>query len=219
MNGTRDIYEAETAEDEGEFDPLEAAALLDQTRAHAQRRLDMTSPWLSLLGAAVVLAAFGVLWLSVRGQHPYTGPTAAALLVMYGILVGWIVVVTRTRRRATAGLSGRTIRRQRAYGVALVAALVGVSVFQGVLKHDGVSNAIVYGIYPPTAQLIVLGALGAAIAVGREDWPGFGVGIAIGLVATGSAFAGPIGVWLSDGVGCCVAVLGYSAAQAWLRHR
>ena len=66
---------------------------------------------------------------------------------------------------------------------------------------------------------IVLGGLGAAIAVGREDWPGFGVGIAIGLVATGSAFAGPIGVWLSDGVGCCVAVLGYSAAQAWLRHR
>ena len=38
------------------------------------------------------------------------------------------------------------------------------------------------------------------------------------LVAAGSAFAGPRGVWLSDGVGCCVAVLGYSAAQAWLRR-
>ena len=219
MNGTRDIYEAETADDEGEFDPLEAATLLDQTRARAQRRLDMRSPWLSLLGAAVVLVAFGALWLSVRGQHPYTGPTAAGLLVMYGILVGWSVVVTKTHRRATAGLSGRSIRQQRAYGAAVVAALVCVSVFQGVLKHDGVSNAIVYGIYPPTAQLIVLGTLGAAIAAGREDWPGFGVGIAIGLVAAGSAFAGPIGVWLSDGVGCCIAVLGYSAAQAWLRHR
>ena len=24
-------------------------------------------------------------------------------------------------------------------------------------------------------------------------------------------------MWLSDGIGCCVAVLGYAAAQAWLR--
>jgi hypothetical protein len=40
--------------------------------------------------------------------------------------------------------------------------------------------------------------------------------IAIMLVAAGSAFAGPRGVWLSDGVGCCVALLAYSAAQTWL---
>ena len=42
----------------------------------------------------------------------------------------------------------------------MVTVLVGVSVFQGVLKHDGVSLAFVYGIYPVTAQLIALGAVG-----------------------------------------------------------
>lgn len=31
----------------------------------------------------------------------------------------------------------------------------------------------------------------------------------------GRASAGPAGVWLSDGVGCCVAVLAYNVAQAW----
>jgi hypothetical protein len=86
------------------------------------------------------------------------------------------------------------------------------------LKHDGVSLGIVYGTYPVTAQLIALGALGAAIAAARDEWPGFGVGIAIALVATASAFAGPRGVWLSDGIGCCVAALGYAAAQAWRRR-
>ena len=101
----------------------------------------------------------------------------------------------------------------------MVTALVAVSVFQGVLKHDGVSDAVVYGIYPVTAQLIVLGALGAAVASTRDDWPAFGVAIAVMLVAAGSAFAGPAGVWLSDGVGCCAVVLGYSAAQAWVRRR
>jgi hypothetical protein len=100
----------------------------------------------------------------------------------------------------------------------VVTALVGVSVFQGVLKHDGAGLAIVNGIYPVTAQLIALGALGAPHAAAREQWSGFGVGIAIALAAAAGAFAGPRGVWLSDGIGCCVVVLGYAAAQAWLRR-
>jgi hypothetical protein len=62
----------------------------------------------------------------------------------------------------------------------------------------------------------VLGAFWAARSAVREDWPGLGMSIAVMLVAAGSAFAGPRGVWLGDGVGCCIALLGYSAAQAWL---
>jgi hypothetical protein len=212
MQGTYDSRSA----GEGGLDPREAARLLEQTGRDARRTFNLTSPLLSLLGAMVVLVALGAVWLSVRGQHPYKGPTGAGLLVMYAVLFCWIGVVVAFRRRAMAGLSGRTIRQQRAYGAAVATALIGVSVFQGVLKHDGVSLAIVYGVYPLTAQLIALGALGAVIAAAREEWPGFGVGIAIALVATGSAFAGPRGVWLSDAIGCCVAALGYAAAQAWL---
>jgi hypothetical protein len=219
MSGTHDTDHTTTDEDAGALDPREAAKLLEQTTLDAQRRFDMRSPGLSLLGAAVVLLALGVIWLSVRGQHPYKGPTATSLLVMYGVLFCWIAVVVSVNRRAMSGLSGRSVRQQRAFAVAVVVALVAVSVFQGVLKHDGVSNGIVYGIYPLTAQLIVLGALGAAIAATREDWLGFGVAIAVMLVAAGSAFAGPAGVWLSDAVGCAVVVLGYSAAQVWVRHR
>jgi len=216
MNETRDTDDTATADHGGPLDPRDAARLLEQTRREARRKFNLSSPLLSVLGAAVVLMAFGAVWLSVRGQHPYKGPTAAGLLVMYGILVCWIGVVVSFRRRATAGVSGRSIRQERAYGAAVVTALVAVSVFQGVLKQDGVSLAIVYGIYPATAQLIALGAVGAAIAAGREEWPGFGAGIAVALVAAGSAFAGPRGVWLSDGVGCCVVVAGYAAVQAWL---
>lgn len=212
MNGTRDIHETD------DLDPREAVRLLEQTKRDAQRQFDLSSPLLSLLGAAVVLFALGAVWVSVRGQHPYKGPTAVGLLIMYGVVVCWIAVVVRFRHHAVAGLSGRSIRQERAYAAVVVAALVGVSVYQGVLKHDGVSAAIVYGTYPVTAQLIVLGSIGAVIALSRDEWPGFGAAIAVVLVAAGSAFAGPRGVWLSDAIGCAVVVLGYAAAQAWLRR-
>jgi hypothetical protein len=218
MNGTRDIQDTAPGNEGKGLDPREAARLLEQTTRDAERQLDLTSPWLSALGAAVVLVALGAVWLSVRGQHPYKGPTAAGLLVMYGILACWIATVVTFRRRAYAGRSGRSVRQEWAFAAAVVTALVGVSVFQGVLKHDGASRGIVYGTYPLTVQLIALGSLGAVIAAVREQWPGFGVAIAIALVATGSAFAGPRGVWLSDAIGCCVVTVGYAAAQAWLRR-
>jgi hypothetical protein len=218
MNGTRDIDDAAAADPGGTLDPREAARLLDQTTRQARRRLDMTSPGLSLLGATVALICFGAVWLSVRGQHPYKGPTAAGLLVMYGVLACWIAAVVTFRRRAMSGLSGRSVREERAYGAAVVVALVAVSVVQGVLRADGASLGIVYGIYPVTAQLIVLGAVAAGVQAARQDWPAFGVALAIMLVATVGAFAGPRGVWLADGIGCAVVVLGYSTAQAWQRR-
>ena len=218
MNGTHDIDQTQMTDGEDGLDPRAAADLLARTTRQAQRGFDFRSPLLSLLGAVVAVVAFGVLWLSVRGQHPYKGPTPAALALMYTVLAAWIATVVIRNRRATAGVSGPSIRQQRAQGAALVLALVAVSVVQGVLKADGVSNAIVYGVYPPTAQLIVMGTLGAAITATREDWQGFGVAIAIMLVATGSSLAGPRGVWLANGIGCAVVVLGHGVAQAWQRR-
>ena len=118
-----------------------------------------------------------------------------------------------------SGVSGRSARQQRAFGAAIVVGLVAVSVYQGVLHHDGVSDGIVYGIYPLTAQLIAMGAVAAGLQAAREDWPAFGIAIAVMCVATAGAFAGPRGVWLTDGIGLAVVILGYSAAQAWLRRR
>jgi hypothetical protein len=216
MSGKSDIGRSEIYGDEGGLDPRGAAQLLERTRREAQRGLDFRSPWLSLLAAAVALVAFGAVWLSVRGQRPYMGPTAVSLVVLYAVVLIRIGTVVYAHRRAKAGVSGRSVRQQRAEGAALAVALVAVYVLMGALAHDGASDAVVYGVYVATAPLIVLGAFWAARSAVREDWPGLGISIAIMLVAAGSAFAGPRGVWLSDGVGCCVVLLGYSAAQAWL---
>ena len=56
------------------MEPREAARLLAQTQADARRSLDLRAPWVSLVAAVVVLAGFGIVWLNVRDQHPFTGP-------------------------------------------------------------------------------------------------------------------------------------------------
>jgi hypothetical protein len=217
MNGTRDRDEAttQTRGDEGGLDPRAAARLLAQTQRQAQRDLDFRSPWLSLLAAAAALVAFGSVWLSVRGQHPYKYPTVVGLLGLYAVVAIRIGTVVYSHHRATAGISGRSVRRTRAEGLALAVALIAVYVIMGALAHAGASDGVVYGVYVATATMLVLGTFGAARSAIREDWQQLGLSIAIVLVAAGSAFAGPRGVWLSNGVGLCVVLLAYSAVQAW----
>jgi hypothetical protein len=201
---------------EGGLDPQSAARLLTQSRSQAERALDFRSPWLSLLAAAAAFVAFGAVWLSVRGQHPYKGPTAAGLVGLYAAVLIRIATVLYAHRRATAGVTGRSARRRQAEGAALAVALIVVYVVMAALAQAGASDGIVYGVYVSTATLLVLGSFWAAHAAVREDWQGLGLAIAIMLVAAGSAFAGPRAVWLCDGVGLGVVLVGLSAIQGWL---
>jgi hypothetical protein len=216
MNETDDTGATDIHDDEGGLDPREAARLLERTTREARRGLDFRSPWLSLIAAAAALVAFGSVWLSVRGQHPYRYPTAVGLLGLYAVLAIRIASVVWAHRRASAGVSGSSVRRRRAEGAALAAALVAVYVIMGALANAGASDGVVYGIYVATATMLVLGTFGAARSAAQEDWRNLGISIAIVLVAAVSAFAGPRGVWLSNGIGVCVVLLADSAAQALL---
>ena len=84
MNHTPDTA---TAGNGGTFDPQQAAALLDQTTHQARRKFEPSPPWLLATRAVLVLAALGAIWLSVRGQHPYRGPTAADIPVLIAFIV------------------------------------------------------------------------------------------------------------------------------------
>jgi hypothetical protein len=216
MNWMSDIGKTETYGDEGGLDPSEAARLLAQTQQQTRRELDFRSPRLSLLAAAAALVAFSSVWLSVRGQHPYKYPTVVGLLGLYAVVAIRIGSVLYAHRRAQAGVSGRSVQRRQAEGAALAVTLVAVYVVMVALAINGASDGIVYGVYVVTATMLVLGTFGAARSAVREDWPELGVSMAVLLVAAGSAFAGPRGVWLSNGVGLFVVLLGYSAIQAWL---
>jgi protein-S-isoprenylcysteine O-methyltransferase Ste14 len=195
------------------MDPREAIGLLEQTQRRARQEFDFRSPWLSLLAAAVVLLGFGAVWLSVRAQHPYRGPSAASLVVLYALVALRIATVLRAKLRAGAGLTGRSVQLAKAEGAALVVSLAAVYVLMAGLISAGARHPAFYWLYGLSATLIVLGAFWSARCAVRADWPGLTISLGVMAIASGSSLAGPRGMWLSDGIGCCVLLIGYSAAQ------
>jgi hypothetical protein len=213
MNLTPDTTTT-SADSGGSFDPQQAAALLDQTAQQARHKFEPYQPWLLAIRAVLVLAACGAVWLSVRGQHPYKGPTAAAIPVVLAFVVINFGATVAVAKRATAGVSGRS-RLRPAEITVMAVAWVAVFAVMGGLAGTGMSRAIVYGLYPTTVPLIVAGLAWAGIMAARANRRACGTALAVAVVGAVGAFAGPAGAWAVAGVGLFVVLLGSAAAIAW----
>ena len=219
MQGTNDIDQAARADDGDGLDPREAARLLAQTEREAQRQFDLSPAWLTVVTGAVVLVAYGALWLSTRGQHPYEGPSLGVVGLVYAAVAIAIAASVKVYRRATSGVRGPSLRQQQGEGVAiLVSFVLGSPVLQGAMKHYGAGDAIVYGVIPAAAPLIVVGTTVLGIAAVKSDRRQFGAALAVVVAGVAAAFAGPSGAWLVAGVGLFIGMVGYAAADV-LRQR
>lgn len=204
-----------SADDGGELDPREAELLLEQATREAERRFDLRPPLLTLAAAVTVLVAYGAVWFSVRGQHPYSGPTGTGLAELYGALGAWILLNVVVLGRA---LSGRASRQRRLQGIMFAAVWICVYVLQGALHHVDPDHAIAYGVYPAVAPLIVVGAAAVGYEVARENRVRAGFAAAAVVLGACAAFAGPAAVWGVCGVGLCGLLLLGVGAQLWQRR-
>ena len=186
MNHTPDTA---TAGNGGTFDPQQAAALLDQTTREARRKFAPSPPWLLATRAVLVLLALGSIWLSVRVQHPYRGPTAADIPVLIVFVVVNFTATVAVRRHATAGVTGRSRFSQ---GEIIVLALSFVA---AVLVMTGLGAAGVKFAFYPTSVLVIPGLAWAALSAARANWRSFGTGVALVVLGIVGAFAGPAGSW------------------------
>jgi len=194
----------------GNFDPRQAAALLDQTTQQARRKLAPSPPWLLAARAVAVLAALGAIWLSVRGQHPYRGPTGTDIPILIAFIILNFAATVGVREHAMAGVRGAT-RFRPAEIIILVLAFAATVVF---MAAAGVGFARY-----PTTVLIVPGLAYAAIMAARAGWRGCAGGLAVAAVGVVGAFAGPAGSWAVAAVGLCAVLLGKAAAIAWRQRR
>jgi hypothetical protein len=211
MNHTPDS--TATAGNGGNFDPQQAAALLGHTTQQARRKLEPSPPWLLATRAVAVLAVCGAVWLSVRRQHPYHGPTAAVIPVLVAFIVLNFAATVAVRERAIAGVRGRSRLRPAEIAV-VVLAWASVPLLIWALAAAGSSLA-----QYPTTVLIVPGLAWAAVMAARAGWRTAGTGLAVAVVGVVGTFAGPAGAWAVAGVGLCAVLLGKAAAVAWRQRR
>jgi hypothetical protein len=203
----------------GDFEPRQAAALLDQATRQARRSLTPLTPLLFTFRAVALLVVFGGFWLSVRGQQPYTGLhrgwaiAVAAVLVVINIgLSAWAV------GRAATGVSGPAQRKWTAWtGIMVVAWIIGYAVTVS-LYHTGVSHPV-WELYPASAPLLIIGLAGAAIGAAFRYWPLAAILLAIAVVAAAAGFGGPAGSWLITGIGLCAVYLGAAVFTFWAQRR
>jgi hypothetical protein len=193
----------------GDFDPRQAAALLDRSTRRARRQLQPAPPWLLATRAVMVLGALGAIWLSVRGQHPYRGPTAADIPVLIAFIVVNFAATVAVRQRAIAGVRGKTRLRPAEITIAALAWVAAAALTTG-LGVAGVSA----GTYPTTV-LIIPGLAWAAIMAARASRGSAATGLAVAAVGVAGLFAGPAGSWAVAGAGLCAVLLAQAAAIAW----
>ncbi len=124
MDDSRNAHDT-LADGDDTLDPREAASLLERTGREAQRQFTTETPLLSLISALIILIIYGAIWLSVRGQHPYRGPSLGTIGLVYLLVAVTVLMSAAVYVRATAGIKGRSRREDHITAIPLVVAVIG----------------------------------------------------------------------------------------------
>jgi hypothetical protein len=196
----------------------EAARLLAQTQADARRSLDFRAPWVSLVAAVVALAGFGIVWLNVHNQHPFTGPSPASLVFFYALIALRIATVIFAYARARTGISGHSVKVQRDEAVVMSGVLLVCYLALIGIANSGSHGAGFYWSLFLNGTLIALAAVWAGRSAIHKSWHQVALAAAVALIAIVGAIAGPRGMWLVNGVGLCLLLLAEAAIGTWQRR-
>jgi hypothetical protein len=171
------------------------------------------------MGAVFVFVCYGLLWLSVRGQHPYEGPSLAVIGIVYLLVALAAIIGTRFYAHAMSGVTGPSKREERLRGISFAVPIAGFYTFLGALHHDGFSHGIVYGVVDASGPWIIAGAVLVAWGAAKEDWWKLGGGTGVVIVGTASAFFGPSNCWGILAVAGGIGFIGHAAAhRVWDRR-
>jgi hypothetical protein len=181
--------------DEGtEMNLQQASAIMQEARDRARRALVVRRPVLLAVWGAAWMVSDGAIWLSVRGQRPYNGPTPAALVTLVMVIAAAAVFAVIYIGRAGSGIGGLSVVQRRTLLLSYLGGYVALFTLEAAIDHAGASRAIL-GIYGAAAPILLVALITAASAAVFLDWSLLGLGLWLLAVAAGSGFAGPVTVW------------------------
>jgi hypothetical protein len=182
------------ADEEAGMDLQQASAILQDARDRARRALVARRPVLLAVWGAAWVVSDGAVWLSVRGQRPYTGPTTAALVTLTMAIAAATVFAVIYLGRAGSGVGGLSVLQRRILLLSYLGGYVALFTLEAAIDHAGASRAVI-GVYGATAPVLLVALIIAASAAVFLNWSLFVLGLWLLAVAAGSGFAGPVTVW------------------------
>jgi len=200
------------------MDIHEAAAIMQDTTERARRALIVRRPVLFAVWGVAWLVADGAIWLSVRGQHPYIGPTPASLVALTIVAAAAAAITAVLVGRAGSGVGGWTVLQRRIFLLSYLGGYIALFTLEAAIDHAGASRAVL-GVYGAAAPILLVALVIAASSALNLDWSVFGLGIWLLAVAAGSGFAGPVGVWAVSALAGGAALLLMAASGLRRRSR
>ena len=182
------------ADEETGMDLQQASAIIQETGDRARRALVARRPVLLAVWGAAWMVSDGVIWLSVRGQRPYNGPTPAALLTLTMVIAAAAVFAVIYVGRARSGVGGLSTLQRRVLLLSYLGGYVALFTLEAAIDHAGASRAVL-GVYGAAAPILLVALIIAASGAVFLDWSLLGLGLWLLAVAAGSGFAGPVTVW------------------------
>jgi hypothetical protein len=167
----------------------EAATVVQDTRARARKELVISTPLVYMAWGLVWLIGYGAMWLSVRGQHPYTGPSGvsmAAVFVLVGFAVAAVLVIAS---KAAAGIDGRSVRHRRIIGATWAIGYLSLLIVAPAISSSVSTRTLAFISFAGPMLLVGLVYIQAA-ALGRNR-QAFGLGAWLVIVGISCAWLAP----------------------------
>lgn len=175
------------------MDAQGAAVIMQQAGERAGSELRIRRPVLFVTWGLAVLIGYGAMWLSVRDQHPFLGPTWPTLLLAPLLLAIAAVITAQVVDRAASGVGGRSEVQRGIFVLALVGGFAALEIEKSAMVHAGASKPVA-AMLGAAAPLLAAGLVFVATSapVGRLNWPRLALGTWLLAAAAGGIWGGPV---------------------------
>ena len=168
----------------------EAAAVVRDARARARKELVISAPLVYAAWGLVWLIGYGAMWLSVRGQHPYTGPSGvsiAAVFVLAGFAAAAVLVIIH---RSAAGIDGQSVRYRRIILATWATGYLILLIVQAAISSSVSTRTLTF--VALAGPLLLAGLTYMLAAVLGRNRPAFALGAWLVIAGASCAWQAPV---------------------------
>ncbi len=183
--------------DDEVLDARAAASLMQQTRQHTRDALRIRLPWVYAAWGAAWLVGLGAMWLSVRGQKHFHGPSTASAVLLGILIVAAIVVTMVVVVRATRGIEGTSEMQGRLYGLSWPIGFAALFAIEASLASHGASDAVM-GLIGAAGPLLITAVIYLVASAIWLDRSMFALGGWLAVVTGVGVQTGPVTVLLVE---------------------